>query len=244
MVELSIIVPCWRDRLLVEQTAPGWVRMPHVAEVIIAAVQTGDAVADAAWESVLAARGVQVAWCDKPNRGAQMNAGACLARGSLLLFHHADSELTPAHAFAVHLCLGGARHSQATAAVGGAFYRYFDQRHPRLRWLELLERVRCWLGGPLFGDQSIFVRAEVFRALGGYRAIPLMEDLDFSRRLRRAGRILLLDPPIRTSARRFSRLGSWHATLRNGWFILLFHLGYCPWKLHARYYGLEYTAPH
>jgi hypothetical protein len=98
--------------------------------------------------------------------------------------------------------------------IGGAFYRKFDGRHPRLRWLEVAGRFFTRHGGSFFGDQSIFVRRETFRALGGFASIPLMEDMEFSRRLRRAGKVAVLDPPLQSSTRRHLGLGPWRTSIR------------------------------
>lgn len=234
-MRLSIIVPCWKDRGLTARQTALWRTYPGADEILVSAVRGEDPAEDAAWATELEQLGARLVWNERPNRGGQLNAGARAVTGDILLFQHADSRLERGHLFAIRLCLG-----QAGNCAGGAFYRKFDSRHPRLRVLEIVERIRCWAGGPLFGDQSIFVRAGAFAELGGYREIPLMEDWDFSRRLRRHSQILLLDPPMETSPRLSEQKGAWRATLRNALFIMLFQLGYCPWRLHAMYYG---TSP-
>lgn len=159
-----------------------------------------------------------------------MNAGAAKAAGDVLLFQHADTELTAAHVNAIGMAL------QDPAVRGGAFYRKFDDRHPRLMWLESFARFLSRNGGTLFGDQSVFVRRETFLHLGGFAEIPLMEDVEFSRRLRAAGRVVVLDPPVRTSARRHANEGAWRKTIQNGLFLLLFNLGVPAERLHRWYY--------
>jgi GT2 family glycosyltransferase len=88
----------------------------------------------------------------------------------------------------------------------------------------------------LYGDQSIFVRRDQYNALGGFPPIPLMEDVEFSRRLRRAGKIALLEPPLVTSARRHATQGSWRTSVRNGTLLLLHRIGVSPYRLHRWYY--------
>ena len=112
--------------------------------------------------------------------------------------------------------------------IGGAFFRKFDGRHPRLMWLESVARFLTRHGGTLYGDQSIFVRRDVFMELGGFAKIPLMEDVEFSRRLRGAGKIAVLDPPVQSSARRHLRKGAWRTSIQNGLFIVLYNLGVSP----------------
>jgi GT2 family glycosyltransferase len=96
--------------------------------------------------------------------------------------------------------------------------------------------VRSRRGGTLYGDQSIFVRREVFLQLGGFAKIPLMEDVEFSRRLRAAGKIALLDPPTQTSARRHAGRGAWRTSVQNALFIVLYRFGVAPERLHRWYY--------
>jgi hypothetical protein len=131
-----------------------------------------------------------------------MNAGAAEVRGSLLCFHHADSGLRPEHVNTLE------KTARNDAILGGAFHRRFgDRRASIVLWEGLIRRLNSF-AGPLFGDQSIFVRASVFERLGGFADIPLMEDIEFSRRLRRLGGAVLLDPPLWSSPRRFRHLGN------------------------------------
>ncbi|CAN5707680.1 TIGR04283 family arsenosugar biosynthesis glycosyltransferase [soil metagenome] len=170
--------------------------------------------------------------CVRPSRGKQMNDGAAVATGDVLAFLHADTEIELPHVEAMGRAL-----ADSPRLVGGAFYRQFDERHPRLRWLETVARFLTRNGGTLFGDQTVFVRREVFEQLGGFAEIPLMEDVEFSRRLRARGPVAVLDPPIRTSPRHHLENGAWRTTIRNGLFLLLFKLGVSAETLHSIYYA-------
>lgn len=223
---ISIVVPAWRDAENLALLLPLLRRLRGAGEVIVV-----DASADATTEQLALRSGAKLLKCSAPNRGAQMNLGAMSARGEVVLFQHADTELTDKHLSAVHAALGNPE------IVGGAFYRKFDQRHP---WLTPLEHVARFLtrhGGTLFGDQSVFVRREMFLRMQGFAKIPLMEDVEFSRRLRAAGKVVVLDPPVRTSPRRHAREGAWRTSIQNGLFILLYKLGVSPERLHRWYYG-------
>jgi hypothetical protein len=88
----------------------------------------------------------------------------------------------------------------------------------------------------LFGDQSLFVRKEIFMQIGRFADIPLMEDVEFSKRLRQNGLIVLLDPPMRSSPRKHLEEGSWRTTLRKFAVLVLFKLGIPPEDLHRWYY--------
>jgi len=160
-----------------------------------------------------------------------MNDGAGVATGDVLVFVHADTQLERAHLAAIK------RAMSEPAIAGGAFYRQFDERHPHLLPLERVARFLTRHGGTLFGDQTVFVRREVFQKLGGFAEIPLMEDVEFSRRLRASGRVVILDPPIRTSPRHHLEHGAWRTTIRNGAFLLLFKLGVSAETLHRIYYA-------
>jgi rSAM/selenodomain-associated transferase 2 len=223
---ISLVVPVWNDDELAVNLVTDLRVNPAIAEWIVVAIRPGPALRE------LHARGAirLISW-DKPSRGMQMNAGAAQARGSLVCFHHADSELRCEHLNALEQA---ARNSKI---CGGAFHRRFDDRRAFVVWWEAIVRQTTVFAGPLFGDQSIFVRTSVFRKMGGFAEIPLMEDVEFSRRLRRLGGIALLDPPLLSSPRRFRRLGSWRTTLLNITFFCLFYLGVDPHTLQKWYYG-------
>jgi rSAM/selenodomain-associated transferase 2 len=223
---ISLIVPVWNDDELIVDLVSRLQVAPELAEWVVAAVQPGAKLLELHRQRV-----VRLISCDQPSRGRQMNAGAAEARGSLLCFHHADSELRPEHLSALE------KTARNEAIVGGAFHRRFDDRRTLVVWWEgLIRRVNLF-AGPLFGDQSIFVRSSVFERMGGFADIPLMEDLEFSGRLRRLGSVVLLDPPLWSSPRRFRGHGNWRTTLLNLALIGLFYLGVDPRTLHRWYYG-------
>ena len=160
-----------------------------------------------------------------------MNRGAESASGDVILFQHSDTDLADEHIASIEAALTDPE------IIGGAFFRKFDGRHPRLMWLESVARFLTHHGGTLYGDQTIFVRRDIFTKLGGFANIPLMEDVEFSRRLRSAGRITVLDPPVQSSARRHLRKGAWRTSVQNGLFIVLYNFGVSPHRLHRWYYG-------
>ena len=222
---ISLIVPGWNDDELAVDLVSRLPVLPELAEWVVAAVQPAERLCELHRQGV-----IRLISCDQPSRGRQMNAGAAEARGALLCFHHADSELRPEHLDALE------KAARNEAILGGAFHRRFDDRRAIIVWWEgLIRRVNSF-AGPLFGDQSIFVRSSVFERLGGFADIPLMEDLEFSGRLRRLGSVVLLDPPLWSSPRRFRRQGNWRTTLLNVVFIGLFYFGVDPGTLHRWYY--------
>ena len=226
---ISVVIPSWRDAENLEALLPALAAQDRVAETIVV-----DASGDAIAEQIALGSGATFIACATPNRGEQMNLGAAASSGDVVLFQHCDTLLEAVHLEAIERALADPR------IIGGAFFRKFDGRHPRLMWLESVARFLARHGGTLYGDQSIFVRREVFERLGGFAKIPLMEDVEFSHRLRGAGKIAVLDPPVASSGRRHLRKGAWRTTIQNGLFILLYHLGVSPHRLHRWYYGTEH----
>ncbi|MFQ5796272.1 MAG: TIGR04283 family arsenosugar biosynthesis glycosyltransferase [Candidatus Bipolaricaulia bacterium] len=163
-------------------------------------------------------------------RAIQMNRGAAAARGETLLFLHADCRL-PANAFsAIETVL------TQDGIVGGGFTVTFDEDHLKLKVIALGGRIRQRLTGVIYGDQGMFVRRDLFKWLGGFKEIPLMEDVVFSKRLKQVGRIAFLEEQIRTSGRRFLQEGAMKSIFRIFLFNLLYRFKVHPKRL-ANHYG-------
>jgi hypothetical protein len=121
--------------------------------------------------------------------------------------------------------------------VGGAFQFKIRERFPG-RWLvETSTNLRSRLWRMPYGDQALFVRRRVFDELGGFPDMPIMEDYEFVRRLRRSGKVAFLDAAVLTSGRRWQRLGFLRTTLINWLVILGYHCGVPPARLAALYRG-------
>jgi len=163
-------------------------------------------------------------------RARQMNAGASLASGSLLLFLHADSIL-PNNAFQ---SIFSAMDDEKT--VAGAFDLGVASERAVFRITERYVALRTRLTRIPFGDQAIFLRRDFFNKLGGYSDIPLMEDIDLMKRIRKSGdRIVIIPEKVLTSARRWEREGILYCTCRNWLLQILYSLGVSPMRL-ARWY--------
>lgn len=163
-----------------------------------------------------------------PGRGGQLTRGAEATDAPLLLFLHADTRLPPDGVPRICEAVTG-------GAVGGGFLVRFDVGGALLRLGERLINARTRLTRLPLGDQAQFVTRDAFRALGGYRDWPILEDLDFALRLRRLGRTVLIASPVTTAARRFVQQGI-ARTVTTNWLIwLLFFCGVSPHRL-ARLY--------
>lgn len=146
---------------------------------------------------VAEAAGARWIECPQPGRGAQMNHGASLASGNTLIFSHADTR------FLAGACEALRRALERDVLVGGAFQRRFVHGSKFLDFACALADLRGRWPGWFLGDQSIFVRTEVFVRLGGYRDWSAFEDLDLSRRMARQGQTCLIRPGVLSSGRRF-----------------------------------------
>ena len=144
-----------------------------------------------------------------PSRGAQLRLGAAQATRPWLLFLHADARL-PSHWASV---LAAALRDPAVAAA--AFHLRVNGRGWKLRLLEQLVDWRCRCRGLPYGDQGLALAADVYKRSGGYRSIPLMEDLELVQRLHGYGRVVLASGAVKVSARRWQRLGVWRSSWRN-----------------------------
>jgi rSAM/selenodomain-associated transferase 2 len=150
----------------------------------------------------------------KRGRGTQMNAGAKEAGGDILLFLHADCVL-PEGAFGV------VRETLSDQRVAAGGFR-LSIEHPGLlfRVIERGANLRSALTRLVYGDQGLFMRKETFIKLGGFKNMPLMEDVEISQRLKRTGKIAFVDPPVRTLPRRWLKEGPVYTTLRD-WAIAM-----------------------
>lgn len=163
-----------------------------------------------------------------PGRARQMNAGASKSDGNVLLFLHADTVLGHDYASAAP------RLSDGTMAAG-AFRFAIADRFPGSKFIEWTTNLRSrWLQLP-YGDQGLFLRRSLFEELGGFADLPILEDYELVRRLRRCGRVITVPQPAITSGRRWQRLGFFRATLVNTWMILGYRLGWPIDKLAATY---------
>ena len=155
-------------------------------------------------------------------RARQMNEGAKASRGEILLFLHADTELPSDAKTIIETTLADQR------MVGGRFDVRFDR--PSM-WGTIISRMMNWrsrLSGIATGDQALFVRRPVFEQMGGFADMPLMEDIDFSRRLKRKGATAALTATVTTSFRRWERHGPLRTILLMWALRFLYWIGISP----------------
>lgn len=178
-------------------------------------------------DAIVAGRQGAILQCSGRGRARQMNAGAASATGDWLLFLHADSTLPAGWQAAIA--------ALPDDVVGGWFQFALDDAAWQAR---VIERLTAWRVRHLhlpYGDQGMFVRRHVFEALEGFPDLPLMEDVAFVRRLVRAGHVVEIPLPLRTSARRWRRDGWFRRSTKNLLLVTLYFAGIAPERL-ARWY--------
>ena len=218
---LSIIIPTLNEEAGLAGLLSSVLKEPQT-EVIVIDGGSSDATCQIAEQA-----GVKVIRCNK-GRGRQMNAGAALARGEVLLFLHADSRLPRDFAQTIWKCM-------ESGHTAGAFRLRIDDPHWAYRLVEFGANLRSRFLHLPYGDQAMFIRSEAFYAMNGFRHWPLLEDFDFAQRLRRCGRIIIAPSSATVSARRWQRIGVLKATLLNQIIIIAYRLGVSPATLASLY---------
>ena len=162
-------------------------------------------------------------------RGAQMNAGAAIARGDVLLFLHSDTRLPSGADTLIRDGLGASGH------VWGRFDVAIAGTHPFLPVIATMINARSRLTGIVTGDQAMFVTRVAFYEAGGFPDIPLMEDIALARKLKQLSPPLRLVERVTTSGRRWEKSGVLRTILLMWQLRLSFWLGADPAKLARRY---------
>jgi rSAM/selenodomain-associated transferase 2 len=219
---VSIILPTLNEAAVIEDTLRALPRRPEV-EILLSDGGSRD-------DTVERARPfVDRTLIVTGGRAAQLNAAAGASEGEILLFLHADTRLPSGAPEAIEQALAHPK------TAGGAFRLEIDSPRRLLRMIARFANLRTRITRIPYGDQGVFVRREVFEALGGFRPLLLMEDLEFGRRMKHAGRVALLDLPVLTSPRRWEKEGALYTTLRNILFVILYYAGVSPHRL-VRWY--------
>lgn len=223
---ISVIIPVLNEARVINDVI-AHIRSQAAVDVVEIIVVDGDPAGSTI--RAISHPGIITAVAGK-GRGSQMNCGAVRATGDILLFLHADTYL-PQNAF---LRIGEAFGDEEY--VAGCFdlgirtnQRIFRVTERYVAWRTRITRIP-------FGDQAIFIRREYFERIGGYREIPIMEDVELMRRIRGRGDVVCIIPDkVMTSARRWEKEGVLYTTLRNWMLQLLYFLGVSPQWL-ARFY--------
>jgi rSAM/selenodomain-associated transferase 2 len=227
-VTISVIIPVFHEEAIINDAiarliAQGPEGPQGGVEIIVADGSPGG-------ETVAAIKGGAQGIVSAMGRAAQMNAGGMAAHGDVLLFLHVDTALPAGGLDKVASVMEGGRFA------GGAFDLGIADAHRAFRVIERVASIRSRLTRIPYGDQAIFMERDYFLRMGGYGAIPIMEDVDLMRRVKRSGgRICIIDAKVQTSARRWKKEGIAACTLRNWTIMLLYLAGVRPERL-AKWY--------
>lgn len=221
MRSYSIVIPTLNEEKAMGALTASLRQAPVEVEIIVADGGSTDATVHMArangWRVVTAPRG----------RGPQMNSGAQVSTGEILVFLHADTHLPEGAFELIDAALADPR------IIGGNFELRFDGKSREARWLTRLYPF-LRLGGMCYGDSAFFIRRAVFEKVGGYRDYPIFEDCDLYRRVKRLGRFQRLPAAATTSSRRFEgrffRTFALWASLQ-----VLYWLGVSPHRLGQLY---------
>ena len=228
---ISVVIPTFNAEATLGPTLAALV--PAVVHGVVREAIIADGGSTDATCAIAEAAGTHLVEAER-GRGTQLDAGAAMARGDWLLFLHADTVLEPswveeARSFIERVETGRRAH----AAASFSFALDDDGIMPRL--LEALVHLRCLVFGLPYGDQGLLISRRLYDRLGGFRPLPLMEDVDLVRRLKRRELVMLKSRAV-TSGERYRREGYLLRSLRNLACILLYYLRVPP-RVLVRLYG-------
>lgn len=225
--QISIIIPVFNEPYIINKTIEHLNSLCTTKRIEIIVVDghisqtTLKAVKDQKVQKISSPKG----------RGIQMNAGAKAASGQILLFLHADTNLDKNAPEIIIKTL----HDQS--AVAGAFDLGIRSHKPVFRLIEKMVYFRSRLTRIPYGDQGIFIKRQFFETLGGYSAMPVMEDVDLMQRVKKTGgKIAMVNRKIFTSPRRWEKEGVLFCTLRN-WTLILLYLTGVPAEKLSKFYA-------
>jgi rSAM/selenodomain-associated transferase 2 len=221
---ISIIIPALNEADAIEKAIASTSPSLNVEVIVVDGGSRDDTI------SLAQNKGAK-AIASPAGRAYQMNLGAQAATGDILLFLHADTGLPPKFDALVRAAL----RSGQRMPIAGAFLLKIDAASPKLRWVEWGVKWRSHLFQMPYGDQAIFLRAETFHRMGGFPELPIMEDFELVRRLKRQGQIAIVSAPVVTSARRWLQRGVLVTTIVNQMVILGYFLGIKKERLRQFY---------
>jgi len=221
-INLSVIIPVLNEAETIAQTLQH-LQAPAVEIILVDGGSSDPTVA------IAKERGAKVILSPEPGRAIQMNTGAQYASAETLLFLHADTQLPHNYCQLVEETLAKPK------TVAGAFLLKINGQNPLLRLIEKGVNARSRFLQMPYGDQGIFLKKETFEKVGGFPLLPIMEDFQLIRTLKKQGKIRLAAASVLTSARRWERLGVIKTTLINQIVIIGYFVGIPPSQLKQWY---------
>lgn len=225
---ISVVVPAVNETECIEKTVRRALTDARVEVVVVDGGSDDDTAARAESAGATVRQSI-------PGRAVQMNRGAEYAQGPILLFLHADT--LPPHGYGriVRRLL-----AQDNVAMGA--FRFKTELESRnMRIMEWGANRRSRIFRMPYGDQAYFMKKSTFERAGGFPVLPIMEDVELVRRLKKEGQVVIADSPVVTSGRRWQSVGVWKTFFVNQWVFSLYFLGVSPESL-ARFYRRRTAA--
>jgi rSAM/selenodomain-associated transferase 2 len=227
-LKVSIIIPTLNEGKIIKRTLAMVRHLAGEKEIIVVDGGSVDKTVTLASEG-----GDAIVISSSRGRALQMNAGASIATGDILLFLHGDSILQPsAIQSIITFC-------KDPLVMGGCFTLNFDDDSFLLKIISITSNFRAKYAKIFFGDQGIFIKKHVFQKLGGFPLIDLMEDWELSRTLKKTGKVGQLSDKIITSSRRFKKGGILKTVLLMHKLKLLYLIGVSPQHLKRQYHEVQ-----
>ncbi|BAZ46798.1 family 2 glycosyl transferase [Chondrocystis sp. NIES-4102] len=220
---ISIIIPVLNEAAIIQRNVEQLKNNSNIEIIVVDGGSQDNTVELAQQTEVL------VITASGKGRSAQMNAGANIAKGEILLFLHIDTQLPPNFVKLILQTL------QKPDTIAGAFELNIRGEDVALRWVEKLVKLRSHIFSLPYGDQAIFLKKQTFWEMGGFANLPIMEDFELIQRLKRQGKIAIAPGNVTTSQRRWQTLGILQTTIINQLIIIGYFLGISPTKLNNFY---------
>ncbi|AFZ22491.1 glycosyl transferase [Cylindrospermum stagnale PCC 7417] len=219
---ISIIIPTLNEAGNIKDALANTQPSTNIEVIVVDGGSTDDTV------KIAQSLGVKVI-SSPTGRARQMNAGALVANGDILLFLHGDTRLPAGFDQMIRTAL------QQPKVVAGAFTLRIDASRWGLRLVESGVKWRSHFWQMPYGDQAIFLTKKVFQQIGNFPELPIMEDFELIKRLKTFGKITIIPVPVTTSARRWLQKGIFQTTLLNQIVIIAYLFGVSPERIRSWY---------
>ncbi|HBE20585.1 MAG TPA: glycosyltransferase [Cyanobacteria bacterium UBA11149] len=222
IAKISIIIPVLNEAISLSRVIQRLADVSHIETIVVDGGSQDETV------NIAKSFGIDVI-CTTPGRASQMNAGAAIATGDILLFLHGDTILPANFDNLIRETL------EDSQVIAGAFELRIDSQRRGLRLIEKMVNLRSHFFSLPYGDQGIFITRAVFQDMGGFPDLPIMEDFALIRSLRKRGKIAIIPASVITSGRRWEKLGVVKTTVINQMIVIGYFIGIPPHQLVGWY---------
>lgn len=233
---ISVVIPTYNEAELIEETLAQFKKIQTPYEIIVSDASNRD-------ETIIIARNygqknnlpLKILRSPLKGRAHQMNFGAKQAKGEILLFLHADTTL-PKDALKEIL-----RALKDDTIIGGCFKIEQSNKKIPYKCISLFSNFRSYVFKVFHGNQAIFITKKCFKEIQGYKTVPIMEDIEISKSMRKRGKVIVLKSKVIDSTRRIEKTGFLKSIWLYCYLQILYALGINPIKIAEIYYGKKNT---